>query len=264
MGRNENEQKSGLVDKIRILAAIFLMLVGFAAIFTWVQSRPEPNPYQAEDFERNADNGYLTCKTTKTSLGIDVSRYQGEVDWKQVHQAGVEFVFVRLGYRSSEDGKVYEDPMARKNLQGALDAGLEVGGYVFSQAMTPEEAREEAALGISVANDYEITLPLSFDWEYIDQNQRTEAMYTELMTACIHSFCEEVEKAGYEPMVYFNRDLSNRLLDMKALKKYQIWFAMYDTYPNAPCKPHYWQYTNQGNVPGIEGNVDLNLRFFED
>jgi GH25 family lysozyme M1 (1,4-beta-N-acetylmuramidase) len=223
---------------------------------------PERNPYTAQDFAY--ENGYLTCKTTKSALGIDVSRYQGEIDWQQVRQAGVEFAFIRLGYRSFKDGLLYEDRNARKNLQQALDAGLEVGGYIFSQAMTEKDAKEEAQLAISVVKDYAITLPVTFDWEFVDDNPKTDGMTENLMTACIHSFCAEVEAAGYESMVYFNRDLSRRVVDVWELKKYQIWFAMYDTYPDAPCKPHYWQYTDKGTVPGIEGDVDLNLRFYED
>lgn len=257
MRKNVNKEKHSLLRWILALVGALLVLLGFAAGWKWVLSQPERNPYTAEDFV--FENGYLTCLTTESTLGIDVSQYQGEIDWHQVRQAGIEFAFIRLGYRSARDGRLYEDKQARKNLQMALDAGLKVGGYVFSQAMTEEEARQEAQLAIQMVKDYPITLPVAFDWEYVDINSRTDAMTPEQMTACIHSFCKAVEMEGYESMVYFNRDLANQLLDMGELTQYQIWFAMYDTYPDAPCKPDYWQYTNQGTVPGIEGNVDLNL-----
>jgi GH25 family lysozyme M1 (1,4-beta-N-acetylmuramidase) len=259
MSGKAKKKNAGSWLLIRMLLVILVFLICFAVIWTWTLSQPKPNPFTSENFDYV--NGYLTCKTEKSALGIDVSRYQGEVDWQKVREAGVEFAFIRLGYRSSEDGELSEDVMARKNLQGALAAGLEVGGYVFSQAMTPEEAKEEAVLAVSVVKDYEITLPLTFDWEFVEENRRTDTMTKELLTQCIHSFCGEVKKAGYEPMVYFNRDLSQRLVDIYELTNYQIWFAMYDSYPDAPCKPDYWQYTNQGKIPGIEGNVDLNLRF---
>ena len=165
MSGKAKKKNAGSWLLIRMLAVILVFLLCFAVIWTWELSQPKPNPYTSENFAYV--NGYLTCKTEKSALGIDVSRYQGEIDWQKVREAGVEFAFIRLGYRSSGDGKLSEDVMARKNLQGALAAGLEVGGYVFSQAMTPEEAREEAALAVSVVKDYKITYPVAFDMEYI-------------------------------------------------------------------------------------------------
>lgn len=249
--------KSRILFLIMALLTALLVFLGYIAL-----SFPEENPYTAQDFVY--ENGYLTCKTAKSALGIDVSRYQGEIDWRQVRDAGVEFVFIRLGYRSSKDGQLYEDLHAKENLQGALDAGLKVGGYLFSQAMSEQEAREEAEFAISIVKDYEINLPLVFDWETVDTNVKTRTMHKELMTKCIHSFCKAVEKAGYESMVYFNRDFSRKYVDVWELRNYQIWFAMYEAYPDAPFKPDYWQYTNKGTVPGIEGNVDLNLWFYEE
>lgn len=234
-----------------------LVLLGLAVGWKWVLSQPEKNPYGPEDFQY--ENGYLTCLSTESVLGIDVSRYQGQIDWQQVREAGVEFVFVRVGYRNSKDGLLYEDERAKENLQGAQEAGLQVGAYFFSQAISAQEAREEAEFAISLLKEHEISLPVVFDWEYFGADARTNGMTKDVMTACIHSFCGAVEEAGYEPMVYFNRDVADRLLDMQELTDYQIWFAMYDSYPNAPCKPDYWQYTDQGRVPGIEGDVDLNL-----
>lgn len=218
---------------------------------------PDINPYGPEDFVM--ENGWMTCLTTDSMPGIDVSYYQGEIDWQQVREAGVEFAFVRLGYRRSADGTLGEDEMARKNLRKAADAGLKVGAYFFSQALSPEEAREEAKFALTVLEDFPLDLPLAYDWETVEGSERTAHMTRKTLTDCVEAFCSEVERAGYETMVYFNRNLSQTLLDVRKLGGRSVWFAMYDTYPDAPCKPDYWQYTDQGTIPGVEGYVDLNL-----
>ena len=218
---------------------------------------PDINPYRPEDFV--SENGFMTCLSTESVPGIDVSYYQGEIDWQQVREAGIEFAFVRLGYRRSGDGVLGEDEMARKNLREAADAGLKVGAYFFSQAITAEEAREEAEFALSILGECSLDLPLAYDWETVEGSVRTANMTRQTLTDCVEAFCSEVEKAGYDSLVYFNRDLSKTLLDVRKLGDRSVWFAMYDTYPDAPCKPDYWQYTDQGVVPGIEGPVDLNI-----
>lgn len=218
---------------------------------------PYINPYRPEDFV--SENGFMTCLTTESTTGIDVSYYQGEIDWQQVREAGIDFAFVRLGYRRSGDGTLGEDEAARKNLREASESGLKVGAYFFSQANTVEEAREEARLALSILENTSLDLPVAYDWETVQGSQRSANMTSDLLTDCIEAFCSEIEEAGYETMVYFNRDLSKSLLDVRELGNRPVWFAMYDTYPDAPCKPDYWQYTDKGQVPGIEGYVDLNL-----
>lgn len=218
---------------------------------------PYINPYRPEDFV--SENGFMTCLTTASTPGIDVSYYQGKIDWQQVREAGIEFAFVRLGFRRAADGVLGEDEMARKNLREASEAGLKVGAYFFSQAITVEEAREEAQLALTILDTVSLDLPVAFDWEPVEGSQRTADMTRGLLTDCMEAFCSQIEEAGYQTMVYFNRDLSKSLLDVRELGNRPVWFAMYDTYPDAPCKPDYWQYTDQGQVPGIEGYVDLNL-----
>ena len=120
-----------------------------------------------------------------------------------------------------------------------------------------EEAQAEAEFAVTILKDFAIDLPVAYDWETV--SGETYKMTPENMTACIRGFCSVIEKAGYKSMVYFNKDHANRLLNVEELAGYRIWFAMYDTYPDAPCKPDYWQYTNQGSVPGIQGNVDINI-----
>ena len=257
--RRKKRKKQKTYPLLGMLLAL-LLLVALPLVLMKLGERqllPYINPYRAEDF--TLENGYMTCLTTDSALGIDVSYYQGQIDWQQVREVGVEFAFVRLGYRRASDGVLGEDEMAKLNLQGASEAGIKVGAYFFSQAVTPEEAREEAELALQILGDYELDLPLAYDWETVEGSARTETMTRQTLTDCVDTFCSVIEKAGYETMVYFNRDLSKTLLDIRQLQGRPVWFAMYDTYPDAPCKPDYWQYTDKGTVPGIEGYVDLNL-----
>lgn len=222
--------------------------------------RPQPTEfaYEAGDFSWEGDR--MVYLSGESAAGVDVSYWQETVDWQQVKASGIEFAFIRVGYRSSKDGALVEDEMARVNLQGAAEAGLQVGAYFFSQALTPQEAVEEAAFAVSVVKNYRLDLPIAYDWEFVSENGRTKGMTREALMKCVHAFCQTIEAAGYETMVYYNRDIAGRLLDVEALSDYPVWFAMYGTdYPKAPAKPTYWQYTDQGSVPGIEGDVDLNL-----
>lgn len=221
------------------------------------QAIENQNPYKAEDFVM--ENGFMTCLTTEGVPGIDVSSYQGEIDWQQVREAGIEFTFVRIGYRRAKDGSLGEDEMAKLNLQGASEAGIKVGAYFFSQATSAEEATEEAELALEILQEFPLDLPLAYDWEPVSGSERTNGMTRQQLTQCMETFCSTVEGAGYETMVYFNRELARTLLDATKLNGRQVWFAMYDDYPDAPCKPDYWQYSDKGKIPGIEGNVDLNI-----
>ena len=249
------ENKRKLRRWILSSLVIVVVAVGFWLSWQYLLPIPEENPYGPEDFV--SENGYLHCKTPGSMLGIDVSHYQGEIDWQKVRDSGVEFAFIRIGLRSARDGRLYEDDRVRENLQGAKDAGLKVGAYFFSQAMSEAEAQAEAEFAVTILKDFAIDLPVAYDWETV--SGETYKMTPENMTACIRGFCSVIEKAGYKSMVYFNKDHANRLLNVEELAGYRIWFAMYDTYPDAPCKPDYWQYTNQGSVPGIQGNVDINI-----
>ena len=260
MATGKQRKEAEKLSLARVVMAFLLLAVVPLLLMVLVNRGillPYINPYGPEDFV--TENGFMTCLTTESTPGIDVSYYQGEIDWQQVREADVEFAFVRLGYRRSADGVLGEDEMARKNLREAADAGLKVGAYFFSQAITPEEAREEDRFALSILGEFPLDLPLAYDWETVQGSERTTDMNRQTLTDCVEAFCSEVEAEGYDTMVYFNRDLSNTLLDIRKLGGRSVWFAMYDTYPNAPCKPDYWQYTDKGTVPGIEGYVDFNL-----
>ena len=219
---------------------------------------PEANPYSPEDFAYQGD--YLTCLTADSTLGVDVSEHQGEIDWKKVRDAGVEYAMIRLGYRGNTEGGLFEDPMAEQNLQGARDAGLKIGAYFYSQATTPAEAREEAEYSLKILDGMKLDYPLAFDWEYVDEEARTGDMDPITLTESTIAFCEEVEQAGYQPMVYFNQDLGGRMFLLEELADYDFWLAMYTDEMNYPYRVDMWQYTQEGTVPGIPEPADINLQ----
>lgn len=220
---------------------------------------PEANPIGMGDFYMDGD--YLSCLTTPSVLGIDVSFWQKDIDWAKVKQAGVEFVMIRAGARGTESGDLFEDSYAQANYAGAVAAGMKVGVYFFSQAITVDEAVEEANYLLEIIKDWDVQMPVVFDWEFVDEKSRTANMDPRTLTNCAKGFCITVENAGYTPMIYFNTNQSFDMLYLAELKEYDFWLAQYDTVLNYPYKIDMWQYSDTGSVPGIEGNVDINLYF---
>ena len=197
-------------------------------------------------------------------LGIDVSSYQGDIDWRQVKRSGVEFVFIRAGFRGYTEGTLNLDSKFHENMQGALDAGLDVGVYFFSQAISPQEAVDEAEFVLDALEGYDITYPVVFDWETIgSSNARTNDIDNQTLNDCAIAFCERVAEEGYTPMVYFNLTVGYLMYDLSQLLDYDFWFAQYPAadamYPTMYYHYDMWQYTSSGSVPGIEGNVDMNI-----
>ncbi len=222
-------------------------------------SQPEENVFTPLDFAYEGD--YLTCTTAPSVLGIDVSTHQKKIDWKKVKKAGVEFVMIRLGYRGSIQGVLFEDEWAQKNYKGAKEAGLKVGGYFFSQSISPEEAKEEAEYCLKIIKDWDVQMPIVYDWEFIQSGYRTDVVTARMLTDCTKMFCHTIEQAGYQSMVYFNPTQSRKKMHMDELTDYGFWLAMYSDEMTYEYKVDMWQYTNKGKVPGIKGNVDINLYF---
>ena len=222
--------------------------------------QPEPNPYDAEDFV--FENGFLTCTATETMVGIDVSVHQGTIDWQQVAAAGVDFVMIRAAYRGYKYGQVNADPNALANIQGARDAGLLVGVYIYSQAINVKEAVEEAEFLLQMLEGVDLELPITFDWERYSDEARTANVSNRTVTECAVAFCETICAGGRVPMVYFNAAQAFEQISLSALMEYPFWLALYDTEAVFPYRVHMWQYSNTGKVPGIAGNVDLNIGFF--
>lgn len=200
---------------------------------------------------------------TASRLGIDVSEYQPEVDWQQVRDYGVDFVIVRLGYRGyGEAGKLVEDSMFKSHVEGALAAGLDVGVYFFSQAVNQAEAEEEAQFVLERIQDYDIKGPVVYDTEEIkNDTARTDDLDGKAFTDHCIAFCDAVKDAGYEPMIYANMKWMAFTLDLTRLTDYEKWYADYEPLPQCPYEISMWQYTETGQVPGIDGNVDMNLWF---
>jgi GH25 family lysozyme M1 (1,4-beta-N-acetylmuramidase) len=194
-------------------------------------------------------------------MGIDVSFWQDEVNWPLVKAAGMEFVMIRLAWRGSSEGVIEEDSWARINYRGAKDAGMLVGGYFFSQALTPEEAVEEAEFVLAMAEEEGMVfdMPIVFDWE--QTWGRTSGMDPDTLTECAKAFCQRIEEAGLEAMIYFGVYQAHYGLNVEELTDYRFWLAMYDSEMDFPYKVNMWQYTDSGSVPGINGAVDLNIYF---
>ena len=218
----------------------------------------EPNPYGPDDFDFRGR--YLECTAGECAIGVDVSYWQGEINWPLVKAAGMEFAMIRLGWRGNTEGNIGEDSTAAVNYRGAKDAGLQVGGYFFSQAVNAEEAVEEAEFVLELIKDWKMDMPIVFDWEDAG-GTRPIGMDPRTLTDCAKAFCETIEAAGYEAMVYTNWNQAFYDLYLEELSQYGLWLAMYEADMEFPYKIDMWQYSCTGSVPGVEGNVDLNIYF---
>ena len=198
------------------------------------------NPYGQFDFQY--DGWFLKSTAVECLSGIDVSAYQGDIDWEQVKEAGVDYAIIRLGYRGYESGKLVEDKFARKNLDGATAAGIPIGVYFFSQALSEEEAREEAQFVLDMIATYEVTMPVVFDWEHIhNDSARTNGMDPYVVTDCAKAFLEIIDGAGYWPMMYFNSFQARKLFYLDQLMEYDFWLALYSDRMTFPYKVDMWQ-----------------------
>lgn len=226
-----------------------------------VDTMPE-NRYTAEGFYEIKDIRYYYYSGYEGIPGVDVSSYQTDIDWEKVKESGIDFAMVRVGYRGWSSGELDLDDCFKEHIEGALAAGLDVGVYFFSQALTVDEAIEEAHYTIEQIKDYDISCPVVFDWEEVEaENARTNEMNMRILTSCAEAFCRTVEDAGYEGGIYFNQAYGYEQLNLYSLKDYTLWLAEYADYPTFLYDFQMWQYTNEGKVPGIEGNVDLNILF---
>ena len=264
--REEQNRQQTAAGCFRLIAGAVLLLSAVIIIYvlalSLLQGKDQPltkNPYRPEDFV--TWDGYVTCAAGPTRRGIDVSEHQGKIDWEQVRAAGFDFAFVRIGYRGYSVGQIFPDDLARQNLAGAKAAGLQVGAYFYAQAISTEEAAEEAQWCLDFLQGEALDLPLVYDWEYVSPSARTGGMDRATLTQCVQTFCEAVSQAGYQPMIYFNNHVSRDLLDLKALGQYPFWLAQYKDQMDYPWRVDFWQYTESGTVPGIKGNVDIDLMF---
>lgn len=193
------------------------------------------------------------------TMGIDVSKHNGSIDWNAVKNAGVNYVIIRCGYRGSATGVLVEDEKFRSNIQGAQAAGLKVGIYFFSQAVNEREAIEEASLTIDLIRKYKITYPVYMDVEAA--NGRADGVDAGRRTSIIQAFCETVRDSGYTAGVYANKTWLASKMNVGSLGNYKIWLAQYAAAPTYSGRYEMWQYSSKGKIAGISGNVDLNISY---
>ena len=192
--------------------------------------------------------------------GIDVSKYQGNIDWGAVAASGINFAIIRVGYRGSSSGALVQDPYFKKNISGATKAGIKVGLYFFTQAVNEAEAVEEASMAMSLASGYKVTYPIFIDTESAS-NGRANGLSKSARTAVVKAFCQTVRNGGYKAGVYASKSWYANQLNASALNGYCIWVAQYNSSCTYSGKYDMWQYSSKGSVSGIKGNVDMNISY---
>ncbi|XVG95107.1 glycoside hydrolase family 25 protein [Eubacteriales bacterium KG127] len=212
---------------------------------------------------KNDNNGYLAYDDgkIKSKLVIDVSEHNGEIDWSKVKASGIYGAIIRVGFRGWGDGRLVEDSTFTKNLQEAKANGIEVGVYFFSQAITTEEAIEEAEFVMKRIWGKGVVLPVVFDMENNTGKERFADLSVEEKTEITDAFLTVVKKFGYDAAVYGNPDWFSNNVILENLGGYSIWLAHYNFSTNWPYEFKIWQFTDKGRVKGIHGNTDLNLLF---
>lgn len=214
--------------------------------------------------DKDGFKNYIVDNEVVSYRGIDVSSFQGDIDWKKVKADGVDFAMIRVGYRGYGSGAIMEDEYFHANMKGAIAAGINVGVYFFSQAITEEEAIEEAEFVLQHIKDYDITYPVAYDMELIPHDTaRTDTLTGRQITDHTIAFCEAVRTAGYKTCIYGNRRFLVLKLDLSRLTAYDTWYAAYVSYPDYPYDFKMWQFTDTGSVDGIDGNVDINIGFID-
>lgn len=226
----------------------------------------EINEYNNDNFSVD-ENGFMTYTENgivTSSVGIDLSEFQGDVDFYAVKEQGVEFVILKLGGRGyGQTGTLYADSRFSQYYEQAKAAGLEVGAYFFSQATNEQEAKEEAQYAIDLLDGATLDYPLAYDWEFIENEPeaRTNGVTKETLTECTVAFCKTVKMSGYKPMIYINSSLIYTNFILEEIKDYDFWHAEYTNTPSLYYNFTIWQYSDSGSVNGIDGNVDLNISF---
>ena len=185
--------------------------------------------------------------------GVDVSHWQGDIDWQKAAADDVDFVMLGTRYKGDTD------PKFRENAEQAVKSGVKIGAYIYSYATTPEEAEQEADFILKLVKDYPISYPIAFDAE----NEKTlGALSKDQMTEIVHTFCKKISDAGYYPILYANDYWLQNKLDMSALSQYPVWVAAYERMPKYD-RYVMWQGTDSGSVAGVQGNVDIDLQFVD-
>ena len=220
--------------------------------------------YNEETKEWEGTAAYMAGTEKEAKKGVDVSTFQGKIDWEKVKNAGLEFAIIRLGFRGYESGKIVLDNQYENNMTGSLNAGLDTGVYFFTEALNEQEAIEEAEFVIENLKEYKINMPVVIDVEESANKEktRTRDLTAEQRTKNVIAFCERIKEAGYDVMIYGNLKSFMIMMNIEELESYDKWFAYY-RYPfHFPYKIKMWQYTAYERVDGIDGKADVNLMFY--
>ncbi len=212
---------------------------------------------QGAKYSFNSDG---SLNKSSGNLGIDVSKWNGSIDWNAVKNSGVSYVIIRCGYRGSTTGALIEDPTFRTNIQGAAKAGLKVGVYFFTQATNEVEAVEEASMVVGLIKGYNISFPVFLDVE--SSGGRADGISVATRTAVCKAFCQTVQNSGYKAGIYANKTWFNEKIDAPSLTGYKIWLAQYAATPSyTRTRYDMWQYSSKGRVSGISTDVDMNISY---
>ena len=222
----------------------------------------DKSPYDKDKFVKVDGKMTYTGEGYKTSLGIDVSHHQGPIDWTRVKAAGYDFAFLRIAYRGyGQTGSLNQDRMFETYYQGAKAAGIDLGVYIYSQAINEAEAREEADFVLDILHNRSLQLPVVYDPENgLNAKARTDDVSGEQFTKNTIAFHDTIEKAGYPCMIYSNMLWEAFQFDLNQVGIYDIWYADYEDKPQTPYHFSYWQYTNAAKVPGVDGSIDADIR----
>jgi len=254
------ETKIRVKDKVEYLAIEDISLL----IKTEAEIDAEAEDTAVQEAVEDADKTEikkLQATGGNQKVGIDVSKWNGEIDWDKVKKAGVEFAIVRAGYRGSSTGSLIEDPYFHINMKAAAVSGVPTGVYFFTQAVNEVEAVEEASAVLKLISEYKLDYPIYIDTEGAGGNGRADGLDPETRTLVCEAFCRTISNAGYDAGVYASRNWLNNNLKTERLEQYQTWLAEYRSVPLYQGYYEMWQYTSKGKVDGIEGNVDLNIRY---
>lgn len=257
----ENPTKVRVKDKVEYVAIDDISLL--------IKTEDEIDAAIDDTAVNSADEDADATENTKirrdgdAKFGIDVSKWNKEIDWDKVKEAGVQYAIIRVGYRGSQTGLLVEDPYFEQNIRGAIASDIPVGVYFFTQAITEVEAVEEASMVMKLCERYKLSYPVFIDTEGAGGNGRADNLDAETRTLICDAFCTTIKNAGYDAGVYASRNWLNESLISDKLEKHIVWLAEYRETPLYQGYYQMWQYSSNGEVDGIEGRVDMNLSYLE-
>lgn len=204
------------------------------------------------------EDAIKSYKNSNTKIGIDVSQWQGDINWNKVKNAGAEFAMIRMGYQKGYDGENVIDPYFIKNITGAKEAGVKVGIYYYSYAKTAEEAKSQAEWVASNLKNYKIDLPVSFDWESWSSFVTCNMSFHDINKVA-HTYCKTLKEHGYQTSLYSSKNYLEKIWYPEEFDN--IWLAHYTSKTNYEGNYHMWQFCNTGKIDGINGDVDIDVLY---